>query len=100
MQSEFCKIIGKQQVARAWLLFCNMGCCKDTKFQFICRLQGTVICSIWPRVLLLAIYTTVLVAMHKYVHGFAMNFPQILIPVLGFVTALLLVFRTNTAYDR
>ena len=78
-----------------------MGCCTGTKLQFICRWEGTVIRNIWPHILFISIYTTVIVALHKYVqHGFEINFPQTLIPVLGFVTGLLLVFRTNTAYDR
>ena len=77
-----------------------MGCRTDTKLQFICRLKGTVIRSIYGQILLIAIYTTVIVTLHKHVDGFEMNFPQTLIPVLGFVTGLLLVCRTNTAYDR
>lgn len=77
-----------------------MACCKDTKLEFICRLKGTVIRHIWLQILLIAIYTAGLVGVHKYVDGFEMKFPQTLIPVLGTVTGLLLVFRTNTAYDR
>ena len=77
-----------------------MGCFKDTKLQVIFRWKGTVIRNIWLRILLIATYTTSLVALHNYVDGFDMNFPQSLIPILGIVTGLLLVFRTNTAYDR
>ena len=78
-----------------------MGCWENnTKLRFICRLEGTVIRSIWPQIFLTAAYTTLVVVLHKYVHGFEMSFPQTLIPVLGFATALLLVFRTNTAYER
>ena len=77
-----------------------MGCCEGTKLQFICRLSGTVIRGIWLQIILIAIYTAALVSLHEYVEGFEMKFPQTLIPVLGTVTGLLLVFRTNTAYDR
>ncbi|OXA37642.1 UPF0187 protein sll1024 isoform X2 [Folsomia candida] len=64
------------------------------------RVGGTVILNIWWQIILMASYTAAIVAIHNYVDGFRMNFPQTLIPVLGVVTGLLLVFRTNTAYDR
>jgi putative membrane protein len=62
------------------------------------RLKGTVILKIWWQVLLMCLFTVIIVVMHNYV--IRMEFPQTLIPVLGVVTGLLLVFRTNTAYDR
>jgi putative membrane protein len=64
------------------------------------RLKGTVILSIWWQIILMCVYTAAVVYIHLHVDGFRMNFPQTLIPVLGVVTGLLLVFRTNTAYDR
>ncbi len=64
------------------------------------RISGTVILNIWWQIILMAAYTAFICALHNYVNGFRMNFPQTLIPVLGVVTGLLLVFRTNTAYDR
>jgi len=64
------------------------------------RLQGTVILRIWWQVLLVVIYTAGVVSLHLYVDGLRMDYPMSLIPVLGVVTGLLLVFRTNTAYDR
>lgn len=64
------------------------------------RLKGTVILTIWWQILFVIVYTTGLVCIHKYVDGMKIEFKQTLIPVLGVVTGLLLVFRTNTAYDR
>ena len=64
------------------------------------RLTGSVIRKIWPQVVLNAIYATAIVCVHNYVYGMQITFPHTLIAVLGPVTGLLLVFRTNTAYDR
>ena len=64
------------------------------------RLKGTVIVKIWWQILLVMLYTAAIVSMHKYVPELRMEFKQTLIPILGVVTGLLLVFRTNTAYDR
>jgi len=64
------------------------------------RLKGTVILKIWWQIVLIVIYTAAIVGLHKYVPDFKMEFKQTLIPILGVVTGLLLVFRTNTAYDR
>ncbi|OXA56169.1 hypothetical protein Fcan01_08795 [Folsomia candida] len=63
------------------------------------RLRGTVILNIWLQIFMIAVYTGAIVCIHKYVDGLTMNLPQTF-PVLGVVTGLLLVFRTNTAYDR
>ncbi|ODM97780.1 hypothetical protein Ocin01_08903 [Orchesella cincta] len=64
------------------------------------RIKGTVILTIWWQLILIIIYTAGLVCISNYVEGWEIKFPQTLIPVLGVVTGLLLVFRTNTAYDR
>ena len=72
----------------------------ESKWPLMFRLKGTVILKIWWQILFVAVYTAVVVCLHNYVEGLTMNFPQTLIPVLGVVTGLLLVFRTNTAYDR
>lgn len=92
------------------------------------RLAGTVILTIWWKIILLALYTGSVVSFYLYLnlppdlgvekasittlvsrddddhhhdHDHPrVEFPQILVPVLGVVTGLLLVFRTNTAYDR
>lgn len=64
------------------------------------RIKGTVILKIWWQIALIIIYTGGLVCIHTYVDDWEIKFPMTLIPVLGVVTGLLLVFRTNTAYDR
>lgn len=64
------------------------------------RLKGTVILRIWWQVLFVLVYTSGVVAIHFYVPHFKMEFPLTLVNVLGVVIGLLLVFRTNTAYDR
>ncbi|ORX90606.1 UPF0187-domain-containing protein, partial [Basidiobolus meristosporus CBS 931.73] len=51
------------------------------------------------KVLLLTAYSIIVVVIHKY-GGPKLNFKENLITILGMVTSLLLVFRTNTAYDR
>ena len=66
----------------------------------IFRLRGTIILKIWWQILLVSLYTVVIVSIHVNVPSMQMDFPQTLIPVLGIVIGLLLVFRTNTAYDR
>ena len=77
-----------------------MNCWEGTKLEFICSISGTVIRNIWAQIILLAAYTAGVVCFHKYVDGLAMAFQPSLVSVLGTVTGLLLVFRTNTAYDR
>ncbi|CAL8113926.1 unnamed protein product [Orchesella dallaii] len=64
------------------------------------KIRGTVILTIWWQLLLISIYTAGLVCISNFVEGWEIKFPMTLIPVLGVVTGLLLVFRTNTAYDR
>lgn len=61
-------------------------------------LSGTVIPAIWWQIVLLLLYTGILTTFHNSIQE--INYPQSLISVLGVVTGLLLVFRTNTAYDR
>ena len=72
----------------------------DSTFDLMFRLKGGVILKIWPQVFFVSAYTIAVVLLHNYVDGFHMNFPHSLISLLGIVTGLLLVFRTNTAYDR
>lgn len=62
------------------------------------RIKGTVIVRIWWQLVLVALYTAVVVWIHLY--QLKMEFDMSLIPILGAVIGLLLVFRTNTAYDR
>lgn len=71
---------------------------KHIWFKLALQVQGSVIVSIMPRVLFcggLGLLISVLYALKLPV-----SWPSILIPVLSLVLGLLLVFRTNTAYDR
>ncbi|KAI9234054.1 MAG: Bestrophin, RFP-TM, chloride channel-domain-containing protein [Podila humilis] len=63
------------------------------------RLKGTVILTIWWQVLLMGIYSVVIALIHDYT-SWKMNYTLSLVSVMGMVVSLLLVFRTNTAYDR
>ncbi|KAF9976707.1 hypothetical protein BGZ73_008014 [Actinomortierella ambigua] len=72
---------------------------RSSRWPLMLRLKGTVILRIWWQVLLVGIYTTGVWALDEY-SGWTINYGQSLISVLGVVTGLLLVFRTNTAYDR
>ena len=75
----------------------------STNLRFICSLSGTVIRNIWDRIILAVIYAAVLVSLHKFVRDdfhIKSEWTKSTVTVLGTVTGLLLVFRTNTAYDR
>ena len=76
--------------------------CSCTKLRFICSLSGTVIRNIWMRILLVVLFTSLLCILHTFVDAFRAHKSQSStnLNVLGTVTALLLAFRTNTAYDR
>jgi len=62
------------------------------------RIRGTVIPSVWWKVLLILVYTLGILCIDEFVYRVA--FPHTLIPILGVVVGLLLGFRTNSAYDR
>ncbi|KAG0224119.1 hypothetical protein BGW41_005245 [Actinomortierella wolfii] len=72
---------------------------RTSRWPLMLRLKGTVILRIWWQILLVGIYATSVWAIHQY-SDWKINYGQSLISVLGVVTGLLLVFRTNTAYDR
>ena len=79
----------------------QVGIIQRQAMRMLCfRLTGSVMWKIWGLVVFNAIYSTAIVCVHNYLHGMEINFPHTLIAVLGPVTGLLLVFRTNTAYDR
>ncbi|KAF9997475.1 hypothetical protein BGZ80_009545 [Entomortierella chlamydospora] len=63
------------------------------------RLKGTVILQIWWQVLLVGIYASLVFLINKY-STWKMTYTLNLVSVMGMVVSLLLVFRTNTAYDR
>jgi len=62
------------------------------------RVRGTVILTVWWKVVLVLIYTFFILFIHTFICR--LDFPQTLIPILGVVVSLLLGFRTNSAYDR
>ncbi|KAG0368924.1 Bestrophin, RFP-TM, chloride channel-domain-containing protein [Gamsiella multidivaricata] len=70
-----------------------------SKWPLMLRVKGTVILAIWWQVLLLAVYSSVVFVIHKFT-DWKMNYSLSLVSVMGMVVSLLLVFRTNTAYDR
>ncbi|KAG0222032.1 Bestrophin, RFP-TM, chloride channel-domain-containing protein [Mortierella sp. GBAus27b] len=70
-----------------------------SKWPLMLRLKGTVILTIWWQVLLTAAYSVAILMIHNYT-TWKMNYSLSLVSVMGMVVSLLLVFRTNTAYDR
>lgn len=73
---------------------------KDKRQWFIPALifQSSVIPSIFPRILLCAIFGVLSSILHYY--GFAVSLPILGSVIPNVALGLLLVFRTNTAYDR
>jgi ion channel-forming bestrophin family protein len=67
-------------------------------FEHLTRLRGTVLPIIFPRIVLFAIWSIVVVWMFN--RGWAPAVPPSVHGVLGTVLGLMLAFRTNTAYDR
>ncbi|ODM97773.1 hypothetical protein Ocin01_08902 [Orchesella cincta] len=65
----------------------------------ICRIRGTVILQLWYKIIFCCLYAGGLVGIHKYA-GYNVSIPKDILPVISVVVGLLLVFRTNTAYDR
>lgn len=72
----------------------------DFKPPLMFRLKGTVILRIWSQVLLHIMFALGVVCIHNFIPGMRMSFQLTMTHVLGIVIGLLLVFRTNTAYDR
>ncbi|KAF9431169.1 hypothetical protein BGZ94_007620 [Podila epigama] len=69
------------------------------RWPMLLRLKGTVILKIWWQIVLLGLYSTAVYLISEYT-GWKMAYSLNLVTVLGMVVSLLLVFRTNTAYDR
>ncbi|KAG9321533.1 hypothetical protein KVV02_007978 [Mortierella alpina] len=69
-----------------------------SKWPLMLRVKGTVILSIWWQILLVGLFSTAVYFLHRYV--WTMKYSLNLVSVMGMVVSLLLVFRTNTAYDR
>ncbi len=71
---------------------------KPSWFKTICQYQGSVIPAVWLRVVICGLFGTVVAILHRL--GWNL-FPAILGNVVpSIVLGLLLVFRTNTAYER
>ncbi|KAF9422032.1 hypothetical protein BGZ94_008691 [Podila epigama] len=70
-----------------------------SKWPLMLRLKGTVILQIWWQVLLMGIFSTGIALIHDLT-AWKMNYSLSLVSAMGMVVSLLLVFRTNTAYDR
>ncbi|KAK3809489.1 MAG: Bestrophin, RFP-TM, chloride channel-domain-containing protein [Benniella sp.] len=70
-----------------------------SKWPMMLRWKGTVIIRIWWQILLMGIYAVGVLMIHDYT-AWKMNYSLSLVSVMGMVVSLLLVFRTNTAYDR
>ncbi|KAF8934942.1 Bestrophin, RFP-TM, chloride channel-domain-containing protein [Dissophora ornata] len=71
----------------------------SSRWPLMLRLKGTVILQIWWQVMLVGIYSAVVYVISRYT-GWKMGYSLNLVSVMGMVVSLLLVFRTNTAYDR
>lgn len=67
-------------------------------FWGVLRLQGSVIPGIWPRVLVCGLFGELIAIL--YDRGYPVSHPSFDKIVPSIVLGLLLVFRTNTAYDR
>ncbi|CAG8500467.1 3554_t:CDS:2 [Paraglomus brasilianum] len=61
--------------------------------------RGSVIPRVLPSAVLCLLVAVAVTCIHKLT-SIKLSIPQSLIPILGFVVALLLTYRTNTAYDR
>ncbi|KAF9206606.1 hypothetical protein BGZ49_002171 [Haplosporangium sp. Z 27] len=77
------------------------ACSVDThdRRPLMLRFKGSVIIRIWWQVLLVGIYSAVVYIINRY-SSWEMHYTLNLVSVMGMVVSLLLVFRTNTAYDR
>ena len=71
---------------------------KEKWFQVALRLRGSVISAVLPRVILCGTFGFFVALLYKFGVSVSMPFLSALIP--NIVLGLLLVFRTNTAYER
>jgi putative membrane protein len=67
-------------------------------FKLALQLRGSVLVAVLPRVLLCTGFGAVVAYAHA--HGWNLGFPGLAALIPNLVLGLLLVFRTNTAYDR
>jgi ion channel-forming bestrophin family protein len=66
--------------------------------QYTLRLKGSVIPAVLPRTLICGLFAVLISAIH--VRGIPVNIPALASVVSNVVLGLMLVFRTNTAYER
>jgi len=71
---------------------------RSTRLDLAIDLRSSVIRAIWRRVVATMIFAFLIAI--AYHNGFAVNQPILASLIPGIVLGLLLVFRTNTAYDR
>ncbi|KAI8055925.1 Bestrophin, RFP-TM, chloride channel-domain-containing protein [Syncephalis plumigaleata] len=71
----------------------------DNNWPFALRWRGSVLRQIWWKVLGFALWSALWTVLYQVV-PVKLNIPTLIIQVIGMVLSLLLVFRTNTAYDR
>ncbi|KAK9694041.1 hypothetical protein K7432_013606 [Basidiobolus ranarum] len=71
----------------------------EQRWPFALRLKKSIIPRIILKVVMMTAFSAIIVALRMYVNPDIAMKGQ-LITILGMVTSLLLVFRTNTAYDR
>lgn len=69
-----------------------------TWFRDLVSIQGSVIPTVWPRTLVCAGFALVIHLLHW--QGWTVSFPILASLVPSLVLGLLLVFRTNTSYER
>jgi ion channel-forming bestrophin family protein len=82
MKPIFARVIGKQK----------------TWFQLALQLHGSVVPAVLPRTFLYGLFAALLVLLHQQGMGVSLSPSASLL--LNLVLGLLLVFRTNTAYER
>ena len=63
------------------------------------RVTGSVLFSIWPHVLVIGLLATAIQLINKYAHV-SLAISPTLTSVIGFVVALSITFRNQTAYER
>ncbi len=67
-------------------------------FRIALQLRGSVLRAVWPRTLLCTLFALLITILYQ--QGLPLSIPVLVAFVPNIVLGLLLVFRTNTAYDR
>src|SRR5271155_4442442 len=69
------------------------------KLPYPLRVTGSVLYVIWPHVLFIGLLSTAIQLINKYAHV-SLAISPTLTSVIGFVVALSITFRNQTAYER